>query len=57
MRFGLWLVGLLLMPAPAAALEKPRCVFLCAPEFKIEPTWTIENLRRGRVEVDGAVRA
>ena len=41
--------------APAAQ-DKPKCVFLCAPELKIEPTWTIENLgRRGRVEVDGIV--
>ena len=31
-------------------------MFLCAPELKIEPTWTIENLgRRGRVEADGIV--
>jgi hypothetical protein len=56
MRFGWWMVGLLLVPAPAAAQDKPRCVFLCAPELKIEPTWTIENLgRRGRVEADGIV--
>src|SRR5215210_3799019 len=54
MRFA-WFVGLLLLvPPPAAAQDKPRCVFLCAPELKIEPTWTIENLgRRGRVEADG----
>ena len=57
MKFGWWIVGLLLVvPAPGAAQDKPRCVFLCAPALKIEPTWTIENLgRRGRVEVDGVV--
>ena len=56
MRFGWWMVGLLLVPAPAVAQDEPRCVFLCAPQLKIEPTWTIENIgRRGRVEVDGIV--
>jgi hypothetical protein len=50
------MVGLLLVPTPSAAQDKPRCVFLCAPELKIEPTWTIENIgRRGRVEADGIV--
>ena len=56
MRFGWWIVGLLLLPAPAAAQDEPRCAFLCAPELKIEPTWTIENLgARPRVEIDGQV--
>jgi hypothetical protein len=56
MRFGWWIVVLLLAAAPAAAQDEPKCVFLCAPELKIEPTWTIENLgRRGRVEADGVV--
>jgi hypothetical protein len=56
MKFGWLMVGLLLVPAPSAAQDKPTCVFLCAPELKIEPTWTIENLgRRGRVEADGVV--
>ena len=33
-------------------------MFLCAPELKIEPTWTIENLGgRRRVEVDGEVES
>ncbi len=40
---GGWSV-LLLVPVPSAAQDEPRCVFLCAPELKIEPTWTIENL-------------
>jgi hypothetical protein len=32
------------------------CVVLCAPELKIEPTFTIEHLaQRHRVEADGAV--
>jgi hypothetical protein len=49
-------IALLLLPAPALAQSEPRCVFLCAPEFKIEPTWTIENLRGApRIEVDGLI--
>ena len=47
---------LLFLPAFASAQDEPRCAFLCAPELKIEPTWTIENLgARPRVEVDGQV--
>jgi hypothetical protein len=51
------MAGLLLsMAAPSSAQGEPRCVVLCAPELKIEPTWTIENLgSRPRVEVDGVV--
>ena len=55
----IWLVGFLLLAVPAAAQpvaaqNVPRCVILCAPELKIEPTWTIENLgARPRVEIDG----
>ena len=26
------------------AQERDQCTFLCAPELKIEPTFTIENL-------------
>ncbi|MDO8678035.1 MAG: hypothetical protein Q7R30_05665 [Acidobacteriota bacterium] len=49
-----WIAGLLLLPAPASAQDEPRCAFLCAPELKIEPTWTIENLgARPKVEIDG----
>jgi hypothetical protein len=49
-----WLAGLLLLPALASAQNEPRCAFLCAPELKIEPTWTIENLgARPKVEIDG----
>ena len=49
-----WIAGLLLLPAPASAQNEPRCAFLCAPELKIEPTWTIENLgARPNVEIDG----
>ena len=40
--------------APQAGLyaqERDRCAFLCAPELKIEPTFTVENLfQRPRVE-------
>jgi hypothetical protein len=49
-----WIAGLLLLAAPASAQDEPRCVFLCAPELKIEPTWTIENLgARPKLEIDG----
>ena len=50
-----WIAGLLLLPAAlASAQNTPRCALLCAPELKIEPTWTIENLAaRPRVEIDG----
>ncbi|MEQ1573234.1 MAG: hypothetical protein ABL993_03215 [Vicinamibacterales bacterium] len=56
MRLVLVITGLLLAPLPAAAQNEPRCTVLCAPELKVEPTWTIENLgSRPRVEVDGQV--
>lgn len=46
----------LLLPVRAFAQNEPRCVFLCAPEFKVEPTWTIENLRAApRIEVNGEI--
>jgi hypothetical protein len=49
-----WTIGLILVPGPAEAQNEKRCIFLCAPELKIEPTWTIENLAaRPRVEADG----
>ena len=38
------LMALLVMASPAFAQSEPRCVFLCAPELKVEPTWTVENL-------------
>ena len=47
--------------APQAGLyaqERDQCAFLCAPELKIEPTFTIENLfSPARVETieDGVV--
>jgi hypothetical protein len=43
----IWLmaIALVLLPTSALAQSEPRCVFLCAPELKIEPTWTIDNLR------------
>jgi len=45
---------LLAAPAAAQTRDDPPCVFLCAPELKIEPTFTIEHLaRRHRVHVDG----
>lgn len=48
--------ALWLLPTPAAAQQPPRCAFVCAPELKIEPTVTVENLgRRHHVEADGRV--
>ncbi len=48
----------LFSPAIAAAQSEPRCVIVCAPELKVEPTWTIENLGGARrVEVDGEVES
>ena len=35
--------GVLLTAAAADVHSQARCVFLCAPELKIEPTLTIEN--------------
>jgi hypothetical protein len=47
---------LLSIPATASPQDEPRCVVLCAPELKIEPTWTIENLAsRPRIETNGQV--
>jgi hypothetical protein len=45
------------LPASAQTASEPPCAFLCAPELKIEPTFTIEHLaQRHRVEAaDGAV--
>ena len=37
--------GVLLTAAAADVHSQTRCVFLCAPELKIEPTLTIENTR------------
>jgi len=51
------LLALVALPQPASAQNEPRCVFLCAPKFKIEPTWTVENLRGApRIDVNGEVR-
>ena len=48
--------GLLLVPARAIAQDEPRCVFLCAPELKVEPTWTVENLAaRPRISAGGLI--
>jgi hypothetical protein len=54
---------LLVAAAPAAAQDRAAqdqddrpCKVLCAPELKIEPTFTIEHLaQRPRVEADGEV--
>ena len=55
---GIWLAlfALVVLPSVAWAQSEPRCVFLCAPEFKVEPTWTVENLRGApRIDVNGAI--
>jgi len=50
------LIVLAVLPSSASAQSEPRCVFLCAPEFKVEPTWTVENLIGApRIEIDGEV--
>jgi hypothetical protein len=55
-RVAVLLAALLLAPALARAQTGRACVILCAPELKIEPTWTIENLRsRPRLESGGQV--
>jgi hypothetical protein len=54
----IWLlpIALLLLPVPVLAQTEPRCRFLCTPAFKIEPTWTVENLRAApRIETNGSI--
>ena len=56
LRIRLALLPLVLLPAPALAQSEPRCAFLCSPEFKIEPTWTVENLfAPPRIAAEGTV--
>src|SRR5688572_19917957 len=40
------ILGLFVVAPPAVAQQQERCRVLCAPELKIEPTFTIENLFR-----------
>jgi len=43
-------------PPGGVVRGEPRCRLICAPELKIEPTWTVENLAgRPRIEADGHV--
>lgn len=52
----LLLAAALVIAAAPASAQSPRCVVFCAPELKIEPTFTIENLgRRARVDAAGVV--
>jgi hypothetical protein len=54
----LWIVlAVLSIPAPSIAQQQePRCLILCAPALKFEPTWTIEHLAsRHRIERHGQV--
>jgi hypothetical protein len=57
MQAGWWMASLLVsVPASVAAQGEPRCVVLCTPELKIEPTWTTEHLAgRHRIESGGEV--
>ena len=57
-RCALWIVlAVLSLPAPSVAQQQePRCLVLCAPALKFEPTWTIEHLAaRHRIESDGQI--
>ncbi len=46
----------ILVSGTAQAQEGERCLVLCVPDLKIEPTVTFENLGdRARIEVDGIV--
>ena len=50
--------ALLISAVPAAAQDQQDrpCTILCAPELKIEPTFTIEHVaQRHRVEADKAI--
>ena len=51
------MVALVLASATApASAQEPPCAFLCAPEFKAEPTITFGNVfGRARVEQDGTI--
>jgi hypothetical protein len=50
------LIAVLAFASTARAQSEPRCVFLCAPEFKVEPTWTVENLfGPPRIETGGTI--
>jgi hypothetical protein len=52
------LLGALMLPATASGQAQAvrPCTIICAPELKIEPTFTIEHLaQRPRLEVEGAV--
>ncbi len=48
------LAAALLLPMPAAAQTANTCRLICELEWKVEPTFTIDNLaKRHRVETDG----
>ena len=48
--------AVLLLPALGEAQEGESCTVLCAPELKIEPTISFENIvSQARVERDGVV--
>jgi hypothetical protein len=49
-------IALALLSSSAFAQSEPRCIVLCAPEFKVEPTWTVEPLWGApRIDVNGAI--
>jgi hypothetical protein len=48
------LFAVLVIPTPAAAQAEAACRFICDVEWKVEPTFTVENLaNRHRVIEDG----
>ena len=46
---GITAVSIVMGGASAAPVAQERCRVLCAPELKIEPTFTVENLFGGPV--------
>jgi hypothetical protein len=50
------ILAVAVLPASAFAQNEPRCRLICAPELKVEPTWTIEHLAsRHRIESNGQI--
>ncbi len=53
-RLGFFAIVMTLAALPAAAQPADTCRLICELEWKIEPTFTIDNLaKRHRVETDG----
>lgn len=53
-RTAAFVAALMLLPMPAAAQTASTCRLICELEWKVEPTFTFDNLaKRHRVETDG----